>query len=150
MECPKENRPRLQFAARGQRAHRQVNQRVNQQYFRSTLLETYSGRCCITGIAAPSLLIASHIEPWASCDPKTERLAGRNGVLLNTLHDRAFDQGYLTIDTDYKVRISRRIKRCQDPLNWLWTYDGEPIQLPKAQKPDKELLEYHNDVIFLH
>lgn len=128
----------------------QVKQRVNQQYFRSTLLETYSGRCCITGIAVPSLLIASHIKPWASCDPKTERPAGRNGVLLNALHDRAFDQGYLTIDTDYKVRISRRVKRCQDPLNWLWAYDGEPIQLPKAQKPDKELLEYHNDVIFLH
>lgn len=126
-----------------------IRQRVNQQYFRSTLLTNYQGACCITGLAVPSLLVASHIKPWAVCDPKTERLAGRNGLLLNALHDRAFDQGYITIDTDYKVRVSRHIKKSQDPLNWLWAYNGAPIQLPKAQKPDMELLEYHNDVIFL-
>lgn len=127
-----------------------IRRRVNQQYFRNTLLTNYQGTCCITGLAVASLLVASHIKPWAVCDPKTERLAGRNGLLLNALHDRAFDQGYITIDADYNVRVSRHIKKSRDPLNWLWAYNGAPIQLPKAQKPDKELLEYHNDVIFLH
>lgn len=126
-----------------------VMRRVNQQYFRSTVLTNYQRACCITGLAVPSLLVASHIKPWAVCDPKTERLAGRNGLLLNALHDRAFDQGYITIDANYKVRVSHHIKKSLDPLNWLWAYNGAPIQLPKAQKPDKELLEYHNDVIFL-
>lgn len=96
-----------------------VKRRINQQYFRSTLLTSYGGACCVTGLAVPSLLVASHIKPWACCDPKTERLAGRNGVLLNVLHDRAFDQGHITINTDYRVRISHRIKQSQDQLGWL-------------------------------
>lgn len=128
----------------------QIQQRVNQRYFRNTLINIYNGRCCITGLASPSLLVASHIKPWKICDPKTERLAASNGLLLNALHDRAFDQGYLTVDTNYMVHISSRIKKNDDPLSWLWGFDGKAIHLPKSHVPDPKLLEYHNDVLFLH
>ena len=41
-----------------------VTQRVNQQYFRNTLIHNYHDHCCITGIAIDPLLVASHIKPW--------------------------------------------------------------------------------------
>ena len=40
--------------------------RVNQHFFRAAILAAYENlRCCITGLAVPGLLVASHIVPWA-------------------------------------------------------------------------------------
>src|SRR2546427_171097 len=46
-----------------------VRVRVNQHFFRSAVLAAYDYKCCITGLAVPELLVASHIIPWAT-DPK--------------------------------------------------------------------------------
>jgi len=51
----------------------ETKQRMNQQFFREAVLSSYLQRCCITGMAVPALLVASHIKPWAVSDPKTER-----------------------------------------------------------------------------
>jgi putative restriction endonuclease len=50
---------------------------VKQYFFRQMVLASYAYRCCITGLAIPELLNASHIVPWAA-DPKN-RLNPRNG-----------------------------------------------------------------------
>ena len=42
-----------------------VKQRVNQDAFRSMILNLYEKRCALTGINIPALLVASHIIPWA-------------------------------------------------------------------------------------
>ena len=42
-----------------------VKTRVNQTFFRAAILSAYNKRCCITGIAVPELLVASHIIPWS-------------------------------------------------------------------------------------
>ncbi len=42
-----------------------VKARVNQAFFRRTILASYDNKCCITGMSVPELLIASHIIPWA-------------------------------------------------------------------------------------
>ena len=42
-----------------------IKQRVNQSFFRSTILSSYNSRCCITGLEYSDLLVASHIVPWA-------------------------------------------------------------------------------------
>src|SRR5690606_3656303 len=42
-----------------------VRVRVNQGFFRTTVLTSYLNSCCITGINIPDLLIASHIIPWS-------------------------------------------------------------------------------------
>ncbi|MDO4437313.1 MAG: HNH endonuclease [Coriobacteriaceae bacterium] len=125
-----------------------VKQRVNQRYFRNSLLKVYEGRCCITGISAPNLLIASHIKPWAFSDNATEKLSPTNGLLLNALHDRAFDQGLMTVTPDYRIHVSKYVKHNQDPLGWLWQFDKQEISLPKSHAPNKELLLYHNDEVF--
>ena len=73
----------------GKEVLRQRKERVDQRYFRRMILRTYKSTCCLTGIAVPDLLIASHIVPWAD-DPKN-RLNPCNGLCLNALHDKAFD-----------------------------------------------------------
>lgn len=125
-----------------------VRQRVNQRYFRHTLLELYRGRCCLTHLAVPELLVASHIKPWAACDPTTERLAASNGLLLNALHDRAFDQGFMTIDRNLRVRIASCVRRDEASERDLWRYDGVQIDAPAIHRPAPEFIEYHNDVVF--
>lgn len=125
-----------------------VKQRVNQKYFRNSLLKVYEGQCCVTGLSMPKLLVASHIKPWSLSDDATEKLDPSNGLLLNALHDRAFDQGLMTITPDYRIRVSKLMRRAQDPRGWLWNYDNALISLPKAHAPKKDLLQYHNDVVF--
>ena len=122
--------------------------RANQSYFRNSLLENYDHRCCVTGIGVDKLLVASHIKPWSEADPITERLSPDNGLLLNALHDRAFDKGLMTIDKDCRIVISRRVPRNSSEEALLWSYDGQQITMPKRFKPRREFIEYHNDVIF--
>ena len=126
-----------------------ATQRTNQNYFRNCLLENYRKRCCITGLNIPDLLVASHIKPWKKSDPKTERLAPSNGLLLNNLHDKAFDRGLITIDTDYKIVVSRKVKHSDASDELLWKYHGKKIELPVFMPPAKEFIEYRNDCIFV-
>ena len=52
-----------------------VSMRMNQEFFRNTLLANYNSRCCLTGLSNKTLLVATHIKPWKVSGPKTERLA---------------------------------------------------------------------------
>ena len=126
-----------------------VKQRVNQTFFRKAVLASYNHTCCVTGIASPELLIASHIKPWRACT-ETEKTNPRNGLCLNALHDMAFDKGYMTITPDGKIHISNAIKAVtNEVLNaYFLRYNNESINMPEKFMPDKTFLEYHNDVIF--
>lgn len=75
---------------------------VQQVIFREALLKAYSKTCAFTGITFYNSLEAAHIVPWAECGP-SERLDVRNGILLNSLHHKLFDKGFLTVRTDYRI-----------------------------------------------
>lgn len=122
--------------------------RVNQQYFRNTLLENYGHQCCVTGLRVDQLLVASHIKPWSDADPASERHAADNGLLLNAFHDRAFDKGLITIDEGYHIIVSRKVKKDDATKRWLFDFEGQTIQMPRRCRPRREFIEYHNDVVF--
>jgi putative restriction endonuclease len=126
-----------------------VKIRVNQAFFRKSVLASYSSRCCITGITIPQLLVASHIVPW-SVDRKN-RMNPSNGLCLNALHDRAFDAGLITITTDLRLKLSSEIKEKDqgNPASMFTPYDNRNIQPPQKFFPALELLEYHNKHIFV-
>lgn len=129
----------------------EANARVNQSFFRETVLSNYAGACCITGLAVPALLIASHIKPWKDSNPQTERTNPRNGLCLNALHDRAFDRGLITVTTDYRVVISKRIKDFYNMAivqEFFGKYDGKKIELPEKFLPARQFIEFHNTNIF--
>ena len=124
---------------------RLVKTRVNQSDFRQRILASYNVQCCITNINIPSLLFASHIIPWS--ENVQERLNPQNGLCLNSIHDRAFDKGLITITTDYKIKLSNEIlKRQTEPIiqNFFMQFDNQPIFLPQRYKPNKEFLEWHH------
>lgn len=124
-----------------------VQARVNQGFFRSAVLSAYNRKCCITGLDVPSLLIASHIKPWKDSDPKTERTNPCNGLSLNTLHHDAFDDGIFTIDTDYRIIVSKTAKDLytSDVFHDFFSkYEGRTITLPERFLPSKKMIEYHN------
>lgn len=128
-----------------------VSKRIGQIFFRQAVLNAYENKCCITGIAIPELLIASHIKPWVACDVKTERANPSNGLALNSLHDKAFDKGLISISKEYKILISNKLKlKSLDnkTKEWITSYEGKLINLPHKFLPDKKFIEYHNDVIF--
>lgn len=122
-----------------------VRVRVNQSFFRRRIISAYEFRCCVTGLAVPELLVASHIVPWAQ--DAANRLNPRNGLCLNALHDRAFDRGLMWVDDGFVVRFSKRLrgaeKKSEATLAWLTGFDGQPLCLPKRFSPDPFLLRRH-------
>lgn len=131
----------------GLERERMVRVRVNQHFFRAAVLSAYDYKYCVTGLAVPELLVASHIVPWAS-DPK-QRMNPRNGLCLNALHDRAFDRSLMFIGEDMTVRFRDKLLRCEKRnagLDWLLGYEGKPICLPRKFKPDEALLSLHRSV----
>lgn len=128
---------------------RLVKTRINQNFFRSSVLSAYNNTCAITKIKINEFLVASHIKPWA--EDKNNRLNPHNGICLNSIHDRAFDRGLITISRDYKIIISSRLKDfyTNEFIDDVFRkYEGHQILIPKKFKPLSEFLEYHNDVIF--
>ena len=138
-ELPKEGKTREQI----------VKVRVNQSFFRKSVLASYNNTCCITGIQQPELLISGHIKPW-SVDEKN-RLNPQNGIAINALHDKAFDSGLITISTDFKIKVSQILlkqKKLQTIENYFVRYHNQSMILPSRFLPDPEFLDYHNRVTF--
>jgi len=126
-----------------------VEVRVAQRFFRATVLASYEDRCCISGIALPSLLIASHILPWSS--HPTQRVNPRNGLCLSRLHDAAFDRGLITFDEEQRLVLSRQLAEAttNDTLRSAFqVYAGQPLRPPSRFRPDAEALAQHRLTIF--
>ncbi|MCS0590698.1 HNH endonuclease [Massilia norwichensis] len=87
-------------------AERLVVQRVGQDLFRNALMDYWQGRCCVTGLAVPALLRASHIKPWAKCLSDDERLDVFNGLLLAPHIDALFDGGWISFSDQGGLLVS--------------------------------------------
>jgi predicted restriction endonuclease len=122
-----------------------VKLRVNQAFFRQRVLSAYEFRCCVTGLQSRSLLVASHIVPWA--EDAANRLNARNGLCLNALHDRAFDRGLMWIEPDFVIRLSPKLRETNDDskqtVDWLFSFDGKKLLLPTNFQPDLKFLTKH-------
>lgn len=126
-----------------------IRARVNQRFFRSAVLSSYNLKCCITGLSIPDLLVASHIKPWAA--DTENRTNPHNGLCLNSIHDKAFDRGYITISSDHRILVSEQLESCsqeQAVSDFFIKYKGKKISLPDRFVPSKEFLNYHHTQIF--
>lgn len=126
-----------------------VKQRVNQSFFRSTILASYNLKCCVTGLSVSDFLVASHIIPWKT-DVKN-RLNPHNGLCLNSIHDRAFDKGFITVTPDYKIKVSKYFDGFENDnsvSDLFLKYDNKSIILPDRFLPSKDFLDWHYNNIF--
>ena len=134
----------------GKEREAMIKVRVNQAFFRKSVIASYDFRCCITNLAVPELLVAGHIIPWSV--NKEHRTNPANGLSLNALHDKAFDKGLMTITPDYKVKLSERLLENLDKSdieNFFLPYNNKSIRLPQKFHPVREFLEYHSQYIYL-
>jgi len=129
----------------GQTREAIVQVRVNQRIFRKAILNGYDSTCCISGLKNEKLLIASHIVPW-SMDVEN-RLNPENGLCLSALHDRAYDQGLITVLPDFTIRVSPRLLKQKGNSflsHSLLRYDGRKITLPGRFQPRTDFLKSHS------
>lgn len=123
---------------------RMTKQRVHQSFFRDAILSSYEATCCVTGLAIPECLIASHIIPW-SADARF-RTDPMNGLCLSATFDRLFDSGLMTVTPDLLVRFSSRITESKDRIGeeLLCRYNNHPIRRPHRFLPSLGHLAWHH------
>ena len=127
-----------------------VKTRVNQSFFRSTILSSYNLKCCITGLSIPDFLVASHIIPWSK--DKKNRINPHNGLCLNSIHDKAFDKGFITVTPDYKIIVSKYFNDYSNDKivnDFFIKYNNQKIIKPERFLPKKDFLDYHFENIFI-
>lgn len=83
--------------------------RINQGFFRNTMLRKYK-HCCLCGISNENLLVASHIKPWSKSD-ENEKVSEYNGLLLCSMHDKLFDLGYISFNDDGTILVSNELNK---------------------------------------
>jgi putative restriction endonuclease len=133
--------------------------RLAQHRFALEVLHNCSRTCVFCGFEPRSLpgqsgglLRASHIKPWA-VSTSQERVDVRNGVAACPMHDAAFDQGYLTINSGYAIQRAALLKESMTNDQGVSHYFGTILQpklvLPRqAKMPAAHYLAYHREYIF--
>ncbi len=126
-----------------------IQQRVGQDFFRRAVLANYEETCCITGIANPRLLIASHIKPWGK--DTENRHNPSNGLLLSATFDRAFDRGLITVDSNRRIQVSRQLRESQSSETRDYFEQFERASLRPAIRfdPNPDFLDWHNNHCFI-
>ncbi|WP_339691034.1 HNH endonuclease [uncultured Parasphingorhabdus sp.] len=122
-----------------------VEQRRGQDFFRKAVMANYQDRCCISGIAEPRLLVASHIIPWK--DDIANRLNPENGLALSATLDKAFDKGLLTINRNLEVKISKVLLKHSnaETRGYFEPYHERRMAEPDRFNPKPEFIDWHND-----
>ena len=125
----------------------EIKQRVKQSLFRQRVLANFDGRCCLTGITEPELLVASHIVPWAK--RVDSRLDPGNGLCLSVLYDRLFDEGFITLDDSLRVVITPHVQSLSEPLRGMVkNMAGKQAVCPVKTTIKPEHLAYHRKEVF--
>ncbi|MBL7816789.1 MAG: HNH endonuclease [Saprospiraceae bacterium] len=133
----------------GETKERLVKTRINQNLFRKIVLSAYSNKCAISGINIPEFLIASHIKRWS--DDIENRLNPSNGICLNSLYDKAFDKGFIGIDTDYKIIFADKLigySKEEYFINHFKAIENKKIDLPDRFLPDQNFIQFHLENYF--
>lgn len=126
-----------------------TEQRIKQSFFRRAVLSSYRGRCCMSRVSEPLLLIASHIVPWSQ--DKANRLNPSNGLCLSAIHDRAFDKGLITLTNDFRVIVSDVLLSSRDEFlqRTLAPLAGKIIEMPERFSPNAQFAERHRKEFFV-
>lgn len=128
--------------------------------FRQAVIEAYDYKCALCGlsITSPDFLYweveAAHIVPHSS-NGKDDIW---NGLALCRLHHWAFDVGWISIDEDFAVKISKRIGSLPSQYGMIGSYDfirsfsvnPFKILLPKREEnyPHQNSIKWHRENIF--
>ncbi|MBI3218017.1 MAG: HNH endonuclease [Bacteroidetes bacterium] len=120
--------------------------RRQQNKLRDLLMVLYSGRCALCDITDSILLRAGHIVPWAV--DKDNRLNPGNAILLCILHDKLFEAGFISLDDELNLLVSKELENCASEFLKEVLKISQVFRMPKSDRPDKKFLDYHRKEIF--
>jgi len=134
--------------------------KLRNRAFKQAVREAYDFRCAVCGmkIYSPNTLLweveAAHIVPHRE-NGKDDIL---NGLALCRLHHWAFDVGWFTLEDNFEILASRKIKDLPSDFGKLGNHDfmeqlskeNLRISLPKEQdiRPHPNVLKWHRENIF--
>ena len=121
-----------------------IKQRVNQSFFRSTVMSAYNFHCCISGVNIAELLEACHIVDWSQ--DERNRVNPKNGLCMNSFFHKAYDKLFIAISPDLTIIISDEL--LQNTVDnkfrkYLECINGEKIIMPNKFLSKKEFLQVH-------
>lgn len=124
-----------------------AKRRRGQGAFRIEVTDSYERKCAITSEHTLPVLQAAHIRPVSIGGDHSIN----NGLLLRSDIHTLFDRGYVTISSDMKFRVSRRLNEDWSNGRVYYALDGQKIYLPKQVEchPNHQYLEWHADTVFL-
>lgn len=124
-----------------------VKQRVKQAFFRRSVLSSYGGKCCISGVSDGRFLVASHIVAWK--DDASIRLNPANGLCLSTIHDKAFDNHLFALTDDHRIVLSKQLREAKDQFlrDVFWGLDDTQIKLPERFVPEPAFITRHRELM---
>jgi hypothetical protein len=122
-----------------------VRSRIGQADFSHEVKLNYSSQCCFPqcDVADSNFLVGAHIDRWA--DNANSRGDISNGLCFCLMHDRAFESGLFTIDSDFRICFHEgmAVKR---QSTWSRThlapFNGQQIRLGNI-RPALNALESH-------
>ena len=134
----------------------QIKARVGQGKFKDNVKSLWGmERCFVTLIDIPSMLIASHIKPWAECnDNPPERIDGANGLLLCAHIDKLFDLHLITFKgrgRNFELVMSEKLLDQKEVLKSLGVEVGLELPIDKlwnnisALERFKAYMSLHNE-----
>lgn len=135
MVSERDGRPRL------------ITPRLGQASFRLAVLSAYGDACAVTREHSLPVIDAAHIKPWAAGGTHEVR----NGLPLRRDLHRLFDLGFLSVRPTGALLVSRRLKDDYANGRVYYELEGQQIATPGRddQRPDRELLDWHNDAVYL-
>jgi len=101
----------------------------------------------VTGEHSLPALEAAHIKLYGDSGPH----AVSNGLLLRSDLHRLFDRGYITVTTDFRIKVSPRLKEEYKNGRSYYPFDGHLLDhLPPvpADHPSRDYLIWHNENVF--
>ena len=124
-----------------------IHPRLGQGAFRLVVTDIYARRCAITGERTLPALEAAHIKPYAEGGEHSPS----NGILMRRDVHSLFDAGYVTITTDHRFEVSRRIREEFKNGRDYYALHGASVRLPSRLEvaPDRQALHWHNEYKYL-
>ncbi|MGZ8178870.1 HNH endonuclease [Williamsia sp. SKLECPSW1] len=121
-----------------ERARKEIVIRQGQPSFRTKLLRAYESTCAVTGCDVEAVLEAAHVDRYFG--DHSHHVT--NGLLLRSDVHTLFDAQLVTVDAEYRVRISPQLSD-----SGYGALEGQAIRLPKdrALWPDLDALRRHRD-----
>ena len=121
--------------------------RIGQGTFRIAVTEAYERACAVTREHSLPALEAAHIKPFSDQGPHVVS----NGLLLRSDLHHLFDRGYVTVTPQNRLEVGKRLKEHFRNGKSYYPLNGTVLTVPRSmgQRPDPQLLRWHNERVFL-